>query len=97
MKFLMSIIVSFGAFLLIALSLVVQIEGMLGFVMAIPCLYFGVCFLIASSVVYQARAMSVKEMIYWGVLNIAYEFIGISFWIYKYEIKTFKINIKERN
>jgi hypothetical protein len=97
MKFIGSMGISLISFVLITLSLTAQLDGMIGFVMAIPMLYLGVCFMIASSVIYQARPFVLKEIIYWTVVNVAFEVVGILFFIYEFEVSEFKIDVNERN
>lgn len=73
------------------------VDGETGAISSTPLLYIGVCALLASSAVYQSRAFSMLELGLWIGVNVFYIGFGVAFFIYQYEVSTFKYDLNSRS
>ena len=62
-----------------------------GLVYSIPFPYVTICGLIGSAVIYQSRTFDNKEIIYWGLINLAYLICGVIYFIYEFELKEMSV------
>ena len=75
-RFLMSFILSWIIF---GVALSAFWKDMLGIVISMPFLYFGVCIVIGCSAIYQSRPLKSSEAISWAGINLAYLGIGLGY------------------
>lgn len=83
--------------IILASCLLGIVSGETGAISSMPLLYIGVCLFVASSAVYQNRAFTMKELIVWIVVNVLYIALGISFFIYQYEVSEFTYDLTKRD
>mmetsp|Transcript_25040 Transcript_25040/g.38850 ORF Transcript_25040/g.38850 Transcript_25040/m.38850 type:complete len:213 (+) Transcript_25040:2519-3157(+) len=91
-QFLHAIVGSIGCFFLLFI-IAGAYDGAVGFISPFPMLYIMLCFLIGSTVIYQSRDFSTKEMVYWGIINLTYLVIGMGFFMWEYEVAEFTIDV----
>jgi len=52
-----------------------------GIMVVIPAYYFTICLNLASTVIYQSRTFTVKELVLWCIINVLYILAGVLYWI----------------
>lgn len=62
-----------------------------GLVYSVPHVYITICVLIASAVIYQSRTFAIKEIVYWGIVQVLYIIVGVVYFIYEFEVKEFSL------
>ena len=85
-----------GFIILVAASMGVLGAG-IGFISCQPILYVCCLYLIGSTVVYQSRTFSIKELIMWIVLNVVYFVVGIVYFIVQYEVAEFTFDVTQKS
>ena len=78
------------------IALYVNLKDAVAIVIILPVIFVAICFLIASTVIYQSRTFTSKELALWVAVNVVYVAAGASYFVYKYEISTFKYDPSER-
>jgi hypothetical protein len=79
------------------IALLAAVDGETGAISSMPILYIIVCTTLAITVISQSRAFSTVELIIWIVINILYLGLGMSFFVYQYEVSTFKYDLNSRS
>jgi len=90
-------LISFGFTLLLMLVLFIDMDDFIAVISFLPFAYFAVCLLIASTVLYQSRALGIKELIAWGFVNVVYFGCGIAYFIQAYEVSEFEYDLEKRS
>ena len=68
----------------------------IAFMLIIPVYYITICLNLASSVIYQSRTFTTKELGLWIVVNFIFVGCGILYFILKYEIADFHYDTSKR-
>lgn len=77
--------------------LLVLVDGETGAISAMPLLYVGVSIMIMLSVISQGRPFKFIEYIIWISINVFYLGIGVAFFIIKYEVSEFTIDVTKKS
>ena len=71
-------------------------SGALGAVIVIPMAYLGISYILASSVLYQSRAFTWKELIFWIIITVIYFGLSLAYFFVKFQVKNFKFTLNQR-
>lgn len=77
--------------------LLILVEGETGAISALPIIYVGVSIMIMLAVISQGRPFKINEYIIWVSVNVIYLGIGVAFFIVKYEVSEFTIDVTKRS
>jgi hypothetical protein len=96
-QFFQSLFVFIQSMIGLTVGNMVSIRPGLGFICSLPPFYIGLSILIGTSVIYQVRTFSIRELVYWILLNLLYLTAGLVYFIVKYEVNTFTIDVSKRS
>ena len=78
-------------------TLYATMKDVLAVMIVLPAFFITICLLLASTVIYQSRTFTGKELALWIVVNVVYVAAGAAYFVYKYEVSTFSYSPSERH
>ena len=96
-RFVISVSVSAFLWLLLEICLLAFVDGETGGISALPFLYIGVCAMVSLAAINQGRPLRIVEYIVYIVINVIYIGVGVAFFIIKYEVSTFTIDVEKKS
>ena len=80
-KVIISFTVCYLALFILMWTLYGMMDSAAGIMLICPAYYFTICLNLASTVIYQSRTFTVKELVLWCVINVLYILAGVLYWI----------------
>ena len=96
-KFITAILISVIIYFIMVLAIMIHMKSIKGFIICIPVLYVGLCFLIGSTVIYQSRKFTTREIASWIIVNLIYILLGVGYFAFKFKLKEMKFFSSEKS
>jgi hypothetical protein len=95
--FINSMIAAVVFLLLLTITLVVRWNDSFGFIICFPISYIAISLIIGASVIMQSRVFDCKETTMWVIGNAVYLGIGVSWFLYKFDLSDFDTDVNTEN